>query len=406
MTEARVPRLATYTYKPICTVEDLRMHLQWAVTLELSTLPPYLCALYSLQDKSSQAFQIIRSVAVEEMLHINLASNLLGSVGATPVLTGSEVPTYPTSLLHHSAGGPFIQLMACSTALMRDVFMAIEKPEVSPKAPPEGSHYQTIGQFYKAIDDGFVCCVERFGEKAVFGHDSGFQRSDLYIGSGGGTTVRVSDLKTARQAIQEIVEQGEGAEATAPPAPGDEPFGGYEHYGQRSDGTYGPILGVPWEMSHYYKFQALADGRLPMPAAYPMQPNPSTQALDGDVKRLSEIFNDCYSLTLRSLQITFSANVEPSPFFTVGFPVMQSVLPPLAQLLMQTPVLPEANPDLGPTAGPSFEYSDTPLPEVLDRCRRLADDHPAWSETLLQVRTKLAAASEKLGDVNIDFTAS
>jgi hypothetical protein len=401
-----VPRLANYTYKPICTVEDLKMHLQWAATLELSTLPPYLCALYSMQDNSSEAFQIVRSVAIEEMLHLNLASNLLNSIGASPVLTGSEVPTYPTSLLHHSAGGPFIQLMACSTALMRDVFMAIEKPEASPHAPPEGDHYQTIGQFYKAIEDGFVCCVERLGEKAVFGHDTGFQRTDLYIGSGGGETLRVCDLKTARQAIQEIVEQGEGAEASAPPVPGAEPYGGYEHYGLRSDGTYGPILGVPWEMSHYYKFEALADGRIPIPAAYPMKPNPSTQELDGRVKLLSAIFNDCYSLILRSLQLTFGADVEPSPFFTLGFPVMHGVLPPLAKLLMQTPVLPEASADLGPTAGPSFEYNDTPLREVQDRCTRLADDHPAWSETLLQVHTKLAAASEKLGGVNIDFTAS
>ena len=38
----------------------------------------------------------------------------------------------------------------------------------------------------------------------------------------------------------------------------------------REDGTYGPILGTPWEMSHYYKFQALANGAIPSPTAYPM----------------------------------------------------------------------------------------------------------------------------------------
>ena len=32
----------------IATLDDLRTHLQWAIELEHSTLPPYLCALYSL----------------------------------------------------------------------------------------------------------------------------------------------------------------------------------------------------------------------------------------------------------------------------------------------------------------------------------------------------------------------
>ena len=34
----------------IRTVEDLREHLQWAIELEHSTLPPYLTALYSIRD--------------------------------------------------------------------------------------------------------------------------------------------------------------------------------------------------------------------------------------------------------------------------------------------------------------------------------------------------------------------
>ena len=32
----------------IATIESLREHLQWAIELEHFTLPPYLCALYSL----------------------------------------------------------------------------------------------------------------------------------------------------------------------------------------------------------------------------------------------------------------------------------------------------------------------------------------------------------------------
>jgi len=385
-------------YHPICDLEDLQTHLQWAFTVELSTLPPYLTALYSIQDKTSEAYQIIRSVALEEMLHMNLASNLMNSIGASPLLTGANTPTYPGFMPHHAAGGPFIELMPASEALMRAVFMEIEKPEPTPVAPPEGDDYQTLGQFYKAIELGFICCAEKYGEKELFAHDTGFQRTDIYLGSGGGRAIRVHNLKTAKAAIGEIVEQGEGAELRSAPAEGLEPWGGYDHYGERSDGTYGPILGVPWEMSHYRKFEALANGEIPIPATYPMQPNPSTAALAGDVRQLSELFNDCYGFMLRALETTLGSNTRPDPFFTAAFPTMQSILPRLADLLMRTPVLPAASSDLGPTAGPSFEYSDTPLPAILDKVRRLADARPSWDAVLEGVANELEKIRGKLGD--------
>ena len=38
----------------IKTLEDLHEHLQWAIELEHATIPPYLCALYSIKDNSNQ----------------------------------------------------------------------------------------------------------------------------------------------------------------------------------------------------------------------------------------------------------------------------------------------------------------------------------------------------------------
>jgi len=37
---------ATRTQPAIDTLDDLREHLQWAIELEHTMLPPYLCALY------------------------------------------------------------------------------------------------------------------------------------------------------------------------------------------------------------------------------------------------------------------------------------------------------------------------------------------------------------------------
>lgn len=34
----------------IASIEDLRRHLKWAVELERGTLPPYLDALYSIEE--------------------------------------------------------------------------------------------------------------------------------------------------------------------------------------------------------------------------------------------------------------------------------------------------------------------------------------------------------------------
>ncbi|MBK6797040.1 MAG: hypothetical protein IPG76_09695 [Acidobacteria bacterium] len=49
----------------IKNIDDLRAHLQIAIELEHSTIPPYLCALYSIPDGMNvQAAQVIRSVVI------------------------------------------------------------------------------------------------------------------------------------------------------------------------------------------------------------------------------------------------------------------------------------------------------------------------------------------------------
>jgi hypothetical protein len=86
--------------RAIDTVEDLRRHLQWAIELEHSTIPPYLYALYSLDPSlSSDAVQVIGGVVAEEMLHLALAANLLNAVGGQPAFDTPELlPAYPHPL--------------------------------------------------------------------------------------------------------------------------------------------------------------------------------------------------------------------------------------------------------------------------------------------------------------------
>ncbi|MDH3193552.1 MAG: ferritin-like protein, partial [Acidimicrobiia bacterium] len=87
---------------PIGTVEELHSHLRLAGIVELTTIPTYLYAMYSLDDLASDAAKLIRSVAVEEMLHLALVGNLLLGTGGEPrFYSPDSVPSYPLAMPHH-----------------------------------------------------------------------------------------------------------------------------------------------------------------------------------------------------------------------------------------------------------------------------------------------------------------
>ncbi|WP_212567109.1 ferritin-like domain-containing protein, partial [Pseudomonas aeruginosa] len=49
--------------------------LQTAIELEYSTLPLYLSAMFSLEVQNYTAYNAIRSIAMEEMVHMAIAAN-------------------------------------------------------------------------------------------------------------------------------------------------------------------------------------------------------------------------------------------------------------------------------------------------------------------------------------------
>jgi len=228
------------TTEPISTREQLCEHLRTAVVLELSTIPVYLTALWSIPDESNREVQqLIRSVVMEEMLHMCLAANVLHAVRGHdhegPRITGEHAPTYP-GVLHHSAGLELTLQPFGREAL--ELFCTIEHP-APPSAPPEPGAYHTIGQFYAAILDG----LDRLGDELFRdGHHPECQvpPDRAYYGSGG-QAVLVHDLATAVAALREVVEQGEGH--------GSSPW---EHFGEPGDRT---------QLAHFYRFDELRKGR-------------------------------------------------------------------------------------------------------------------------------------------------
>src|SRR5437867_3400135 len=113
------------------TLDDLREHLQVAIELEHATIPPYLCALYSIPDgENQQAARILRSVVLEEMLHLTLAANVLNAIGGRPIIDRPGfVPHYPMKL-PHSEGDFSVGLERFSRPAL-ETFLKIERP-----APP------------------------------------------------------------------------------------------------------------------------------------------------------------------------------------------------------------------------------------------------------------------------------
>src|SRR5258708_5309375 len=62
----------------------IRGALQTAIALEHATMPLYTAAMYSLEVQNYPAYNTIRSVLMEEMLHMAAACNMLAALGGSP----------------------------------------------------------------------------------------------------------------------------------------------------------------------------------------------------------------------------------------------------------------------------------------------------------------------------------
>lgn len=365
----------TVVHRAISSREALIEQLGKAVALELSTLPPYLTALYSIQDAFSEAFHVIKSVALEEMLHMSLAANMMAAIGGRPSFDASNVPEYPT-YIPNAAGMPFIPLQSLSVQLLRSVFMGIEAPSDQRDPPPEGAHFQTIGQFYEAIREGFERCYAQLGDDLFVDPGGACQLTRReYLGGGEGRLFTISNMARVNRAIDQITAQGEGARPHA--VAGDlQGYTGRFVYGMRADDTFGPLLGRARKPSHYGRFRELASGTVPIGSVWPMQPNVKRADLPGALGELSHLFNACYTLALSYIEGAYAGSGRESLYYGGLLPLMHSVLPPLAGLLLSTPIDP--NSSVGPNAGPSFEYVEPrPTPEAVDALvRRLIQAPP------------------------------
>jgi hypothetical protein len=332
----------------ITTLEGLREHLQWAIELEHATLPPYLCALYSIDpDRNVEATEVMVSVLVEEMLHMTLVANLMNAVGGRPRFDTPEMlAPYPRWLPHGDRSFEIPLVPFGLKAL--EVFLRIEKP-APPCAPPESEDYETIGQFYQAVGRGLRELCAQIGESNVFCGDPARQVTAEFY-SCGGRTIKIENLATALAALDEIVEQGEGAE--------------HLHVWDGDCDVFHPERE---QVAHYFRFQQLKLGRryrrgdtpdsgptgdpitIDWGGVRPMRTNPRTadHAPGSPIRRAQDEFNRTYCAILHLLEQAFDGSPQ-----RIGTAIGEMYgLKAQAHALMQFPTE-----DGLATAGPTFEY--------------------------------------------------
>ena len=128
----------------------IRRTLQSAIELEYSTLPLYLSAMLSVEVQNYTAYNTVRSVAMEEMTHMALASNLLAALGGTPAIKTLQI-RYPTQGLPGDVEPDLeIGLGQYSEPQLKN-FMRLEQPEFMVDATESRETYPTIGTLYDGI---------------------------------------------------------------------------------------------------------------------------------------------------------------------------------------------------------------------------------------------------------------
>jgi hypothetical protein len=314
----------------------LQDSLQAAIELELSTLPPYLCALWSIKD-TGDAYKLVQSVVLEEMLHLGLDCNMLTALGCVPILN-SNLPTYPGNLPGGVRPELTVYLAGLSKKYLENVCMQIEYPESGPVAlTARGETYPTIGAFYDAISEAFQTLQPSLNPTNQL-DGATLNGYPLYP---------VTTLADVQKAIGEIKEQGEGTSQS----PDAVDFGGeLAHYYKFAQVFYGKYLEQQSDGSWKY-----TGAPIPFPDVYPMAPIPVGGYVNPPATVAADLldFNQTFTSMLDSLQSAWAKGSEDDLNAAIG--IMFS-LKGKAVALMNIP-LPDGNGVYGPDFLLASSYS-------------------------------------------------
>lgn len=202
------------------TPKALRRHLQSAVDLEFWTIPFYMSAMYSVTDPTTEAYQLVRSVVYQEMLHVELACNV---ANAFDVSVSFRAPRYERCRIPHlefdldqpdptHVYNPWNSTIGPLDVERINAMCLIEYPEWpdpdQPAPRPEQEQYGSIGEFYAAVKYGATRLADEI--KGNVRQVDLFQR--YYARSGPQTVTEdgQAGLPQVLGLLEAITEQGEG----------------------------------------------------------------------------------------------------------------------------------------------------------------------------------------------------
>ena len=352
-------------------VVEHREHLWYllaeATQLEHMIMCQYLYAAFSLKRDPAEGLtaeqaaaterwrQVLRDIAIEEMLHLALVCNVMSAIGAAPTIGR---PNFPQRSAYFPPSVQLDLLPFGADALTH--FLYLERPEgmervdaveFRPGAPPHRpvepgeimprtQDFLTVGHLYRAIEQGLRDLAARLGERALFvgppraqATPEMFRWPDL---------IAVTDLASAQQAIETIIEQGEGAR------------------GDWQAAHYGRFLGIWDEYSRLAAADPAFQPARPVLAAFTQQPFDLTAEppliSDPATCQVARLFALGYEVLLHVLMRFFTHTDETddqlSLLIETAFSLMSGVLAPLGDALTQLPAGPDHP---GRTVGPAFE---------------------------------------------------
>ena len=301
----------------------------------------------------------ILQIAIQEMMHMSLACNLLTAVGGAPHIRCPNLPSspraYPPSL--RLALAPFNRETLQS-------FVFIESPENQdtsrdgeaapvPSAQSLGRftdifsserQYSSVGHLYRGIEDGFTYLTQKYGEKELFLGPTDAQIKPSFFSLPG--LIPVTDLASAVAAIQGIVEQGEGVRSESTDSHCARFLSMLEEYDQILLDDPGfepgrPVVSNPYSM-------------LPSDV---LNIDETTLIEDPVATDISNLFDGCYEVLMqllgRLLLPTEESEEQLSKLSDIAVALMLDVITPLGEALTTLPAGP-AHP--GQTAGASFRF--------------------------------------------------
>ena len=446
--------------------EDLILLLTEAAELEQLLCLQYLFAVLTLKRRSDDCLteaelmkvtewaQAIYLVARQEMVHMALVNNLLNAIGGAPHFRRPNYP-YPARCF------PFKMELQRLTKKTLENFLFFEQPfegqctpeeervfkerpyifnredeeEVkSLKAQHEGYHplpYDSIAELYRfilaALEKPIIPEHQLFigpEHAQVTGADLHLAFETLGISGVYDMTINpIRDLKSAKAAIIQIIEEGEGDFERASATPG-------------ASGNQG-------EMSHFERFAKILDefedleekaekDKRCFDPAWPAVDNPmlhrhqdvwgqSWSSLDSQVtlithpqtRKVMDVFNEVYEMLLLLLYRFFS-NVDETPEemralnYAAFYPMMTMFIRPLGETIASMPAF--EGDEEGQRAGPSFEvfptYTMLPhkrsawikiyeqMTKIANQCKTLSEE-PGMPDRLVLIAANMRTTAIK-----------